>query len=161
MSLTARTQHRIPSCSSQFQLFGNMVPSGLTFHPEKNLLGERIERHTVVTTAWYGYPIGTTVLTDREAGNWKRKEEDLKVYITGTLQGRRECETGRHQKMPLSQSSRPVRLCVLSRQSRSATAQSPSTIRRLTDDCWSACCSEPTKSIYLWLKQDVPGRSTT
>ena len=39
LSLAARVQHRIPSCSSQFHLFGNMVPSGLTSQPEKFSFG--------------------------------------------------------------------------------------------------------------------------
>ena len=32
---------------------GGMLSSGLTFHPEKILSGERIERHTVVSDKYY------------------------------------------------------------------------------------------------------------
>ena len=73
-------------------LAGGMVPSGLTYHPKKFLSGERIERHTAVTEVRYGYPIETNVLTKRVAGNWKQKEENLRILAnTGTSDCHAQC----------------------------------------------------------------------
>ena len=93
LSLAARAQHRIPSCSSQFQLFGDMGSSGLTSHPENFLSGERIERHRVVSGRCYSeskhYPEQAVVLSQTSAGNWEREGEELKLVawkIIGELE---------------------------------------------------------------------------